>query len=118
MAGFGASTAEAKYGADGADMTLSVTDLGPLGALASMSGVLGVNGDEETATSSSKLYQKDGATIAETYDRQSRSGSYGVVVASRFLVKAEGTGLPMASLKAAVAGVDLDHLASLASLAH
>jgi hypothetical protein len=114
VAGFGASTAEAKYGGDGADMTLSVTDLGPLGALASMSGVLGVNGDEETATSSSKLYQKDGATIAESYDRQSRSGSYGVVIASRFLVKAEGTGLPLATLKDAVAGVDLEHLASLA----
>jgi hypothetical protein len=114
VAGFGASTAEAKYSGGGGDMTLSVTDLGPLGALASMSGVLGVNGDEETATSSSKLYQKDGNTIAESYDRDSHSGSYGVVIASRFLVKAEGTGLSLATLKDAVAGVDLTHLASLA----
>jgi hypothetical protein len=114
VAGFGASTAEARYGGHGAELTLSVTDLGPLGALASMSGVLGVDGDEETATSSSKLTQENGNTIAQSYDRQSQSGSYGIVIGSRFLVKAEGTRLPLATLKNAVTGIDLARLASLA----
>lgn len=114
LAGFGGSTAEAKYGGHGADLSLSVTDLGPLGALANMGSVLGVNGDEETATTSAKLYQEDGNSIAESYDRQDQSGSYGIVIAGRFLVKAEGSGVPLSSLKEAVKGVDLARLASLA----
>jgi hypothetical protein len=114
IAGFGGGVAEAKYASGDQTVTLTVSDLGPVGALASLGGALGVSGDEETATSYSRISQEDGRTVAEAYDRGSHTGSYGMVIASRFLVKAEGTGVAMDTLRAVVRNVDLAQLTAMA----
>ena len=50
----------------------------------------------------------------EKWDRESQSGSFGVLVANRFMVQADGDGLAdIGPLKAAVAGVDFGKLERL-----
>ncbi len=110
IGGFGGRTAQATYGGNGRQVTLTIADLGVVGALAGMTGALGITGDSETPNSYSKLTQQDGRTIAEEYDRTTRHGSYGVLVANRFLIHAEGDGVKIDELRAAVAGVDAEKL--------
>ncbi|HTZ70068.1 MAG TPA: Yip1 family protein [Acetobacteraceae bacterium] len=114
VAGFGGSAAEAVYRGNGAEITMNVADLGVIGALAGATGALGITGNHEDSTSYSKLSQEDGRTIAEEYDRSEKHGSYGVIVGNRFMVHAEGSNVPMAALRDAVAQVDLDRLQALA----
>ena len=114
IAGIGGSTVEAKYGSGDKRVTLDVTDMGEMGAFAALGGALGISGDQETPTSYSKVRQVDGRTVAEEYDRQAHHGSYAVVVANRFLVKAEGNGVSMDDIKAAAGKIDLGDLEALA----
>ena len=114
VAGLGGTNVSGTYRSGSKEVELSVTDLGAMGAFAAAGGVLGVSGDKETDTTYSKLYQADGKTMAEDYDKQSHSGSFAVVVANRFAVTAKGDGLSMAELKQAVSAVDLSKLEALA----
>jgi hypothetical protein len=50
----------------------------------------------------------------ESYDRQSRHGEYSVLVGQRFMVQAEGDGVTIDELKAAVGAVDFSRLEGLA----
>jgi hypothetical protein len=113
IAGVGASTAEAKYAGNGSTLTITVADLGSLGALASLGGALSVNADEQTATGFNKVYHEGGRTIAEEYDNSNHSGKYTVIVANRFMVTVEGTALPMGTLKSVAKSIDLAHLGAL-----
>ncbi|MEJ0046927.1 MAG: hypothetical protein WDN04_13035 [Rhodospirillales bacterium] len=113
IAGFAGSSAEATYGNSGHRLTLTVADLGAAGALAGFSGALGISGDKETPTSYSRVSQEDGRTVAEEYDRQAKHGSYAIIVASRFMVHAEGSSVSMDDLHAAVASVDVGKLEAL-----
>jgi len=113
IAGFAGSSAEATYGTDGHQLTLTVADLGAVGALASFGGALGFSGNKETPTSYSRVSQQDGRTVAEEYDRQSKHGTYAVIVASRFMVTAEGSSISMDDLHNAVASVDVGKLETL-----
>jgi hypothetical protein len=110
----GASTAEAKYAGHGSTLTLTVADLGSLGALASLGGALSVNADEQTATGYKRVYQETGRTIAEDYDTVGHNGKYTVIVGNRFMVSAEGTNLPMGALKSVSKSIAQADLASLA----
>ena len=114
IGGFGGRSAQATYGSGGKQVTVTVADLGVIGALAGMTGALGITGDSETATSYSHLSQQNGRTVAEEYDRSSKHGSYGVLVGNRFLIHAEGNGVPIEDLRGAVAAVDADRLEALA----
>jgi hypothetical protein len=113
IAGFGGSSAVATYGTGNHQLTLTVADLGAMGALASAGGILGISGDKETPTSYSRISQQDGRTVAEEYDRQTQHGSYAIIVASRFMVHAEGSSISMDDLHNAVASVDVERLESL-----
>jgi hypothetical protein len=114
FAGIGGSTATATYGTGNHEITLTVVDLGTMGALAGAAGAFGISGEKETPTSYSHITQKDGRTIAEEYDSQARHGTYTVIVGSRFMVAAEGSQLTMDDLHNAVATIDLDHLEAMA----
>jgi hypothetical protein len=55
-----------------------------------------------------------GNMVSEKWDNQSKSGSYSVLVASRFSVEASGSAPNIDTLKAAVASVNLGQLQSMA----
>jgi len=113
-AGFGASNAEATYQNGNARITLKVTDLAAAGGFAAMAGAINVQSDETTATGYKKVHTENGMLTTERYDNQSKSGEYTVIVASRFAIEADGDGVGMDALKAAVAAVGPDRVAALA----
>ncbi|CAN5718028.1 hypothetical protein BH11PSE1_BH11PSE1_12400 [soil metagenome] len=108
-------SAEASYAKGDGTYTLTITDLGEAGALAGIATAFNV----ESSTENGRRYDRIGMTpegrlSTESYDNASKHGSYGVLVAERFMVQAEGDAVPMASLKAAVSGIDLARLQVLA----
>ncbi len=112
--GVSGSNAEAVYGKDGARITLTVTDLSAMGAFAGIAGAMGVTSSKETASGYEKVGKVNGRMTTEEWNRESKSGKYGVLVADRFMVNAEGSGTSIDDLKAAVAAVGPDRLEGLA----
>jgi hypothetical protein len=113
-AGMGGSDAEATYQNGDTHITLKVADIAAAGGLAALAGAVNVQEDRETATGYEKVQTINGRLTTERYDNQDKSGEYSVMVASRFLVSAEGNGVSMDTLKAAVAAVGPDRLEALA----
>ncbi|MEO8926031.1 MAG: Yip1 family protein [Caulobacteraceae bacterium] len=113
-AGVASSNAEAVYAKDGARITLKVTDLAAMGALAGMAGAMGVQASKETADGYEKTSTAGGRLTVERWNRASKSGEYSVIVANRFSIDAEGGAGSIDDLKAAVAAVGPDRLEGLA----
>jgi hypothetical protein len=116
-AGVGGSHAEGVYTKGGGQITLQVTDLAAMGALAALGGAIDVNSSKETATGYEKVGKVDGRLTTEEFDRQSHSGKYSVVVDDRFVVEADGSGVDIDALKGAVGAIGFDRLTGLAAAA-
>ena len=113
--GAGAS-AEASYAKGDGTFMLTITDLGEAGALAGIATAFNVQSSTESGRRYDRIGQTpEGRMSTESFDSASKHGSYGVLVAERFMVQAEGDAVPMASLKAAVAGIDMARLQVLAN---
>jgi hypothetical protein len=112
--GLQGSTAEGTYSKGDATLRLSVTDMGAAGALAGMAGAFNVKSSNETATGYEKVGKVDGRMTQESYDRESKHGEYGMLVGDRFMIQANGDGVGMNELKAAVASIPAARLEGLA----
>jgi MFS family permease len=113
-AGMGGSDAEATYQNGDTHITLKVADIAAAGGIAAMAGAVNVQEDRETTTGYEKVQTINGRLTTEKYDNQDKSGEYSIIVASRFVISAEGSGVSMDALKAAVASVGPDRLEALA----
>jgi hypothetical protein len=114
-AGMAGSEADATYSAgSGKQISLKVTDMGTMAALASLGGAIQVNKTTQTATGYEKVSTVNGQITDESYDTPSKSGKYSVMVASRFLVEADGDGVGMDDLKGAVGSINSGALQGLA----
>ena len=113
-AGVSGSNATAVYAKDGARVTVTVTDMAAMGALAGMAGAIGVQSSDQTATGYEKVGKVGGRMTTEKWDSAGKNGTFGVLVADRFMVQAEGSGTSMDDLKSAVAAVGPDRLEGLA----
>ncbi len=113
-AGFDFGNAKGVYQKGDARITLSLTDMGAAGALATLGSIFGASSSEETATSYSKLGQVDGRMTMEEFNRETKAGKFAVIVGERVMVEAEGEGATMDELKAAVAAVDFGQVEALA----
>jgi hypothetical protein len=113
-AGMGASDAEATYEQADKRITLKVVDLAAASGFAALATTMHVEESKQTATG----YEKDGTVngrwTTERYDNQGKDGEFSVLVASRFMVDAEGSGVSIDDLKSAVAAVGPDRLEGLA----
>ncbi|MBV9997305.1 MAG: YIP1 family protein [Caulobacteraceae bacterium] len=114
-AGFGGSNAKATYDKNDAHITLMITDLAAAGGFAAMAGAMNVQENKETATGYEKAGNVNGRWTMERYDNQAKSGSYSVLIANRFNLEAEGSGVSIDDLKSAVAAVGPDRLQALAN---
>jgi hypothetical protein len=112
--GLGGSDAEATYQNGNVHITLKVADIAAARGFASMAGALNVQEDKETATGYEKVQTINGRLTTEKYDNQDKSGEYSIIVGGRFVVSADGSGVPIDTLKAAVAAVGPDRLEALA----
>lgn len=116
-AGVGGSHAEGVYANNGGQITLEVTDLAAMGALAALGGAVDVESSKQTATGYEKIGKIDGRLTTEEFDNQSHSGKYSVVVDDRFVVEADGSGVDIGALKDAVKTIPMDRLSGLAASA-
>jgi hypothetical protein len=113
-AGLGGSNAEATYEKNDAHVTLRITDLAAVGGFAAMAGAINVQEDKQTTTGYEKAGNINGRWTIERYDNQSKSGEFSTIIANRFTVSAEGSGVSMDDLKGAVAAIGPDRLQALA----
>jgi hypothetical protein len=97
-----------------ARIELTVTDIAAMGAMARMAGGLGIETDKQTETGYEKIGRVNGRLTTEEWDRNARSGKYGVLVADRVMVQAQGSGVSMDDLKAAVSAVGVDRVEGIA----
>jgi hypothetical protein len=104
--GVGGSRAEAEYGSGDSRLTLEITDMAAMGGLAALGSALNVESNRTTDTGYERVGTVDGRMTTEKWDSSSREGSYSVIIANRFMVEAEGNGVEMTALKAAVASIN------------
>ena len=108
------SQATANYAADnGQHVTLEVSDTGGAKGFMAMAAAMAPEEEKQTEHGYEKTYTADGNMVHETWDDQSKSGEYSVVVGKRFTVKATGNTDSIDQLKQAVASIDLGKLESL-----
>jgi hypothetical protein len=108
------SNAEAVYSNANMHVTLTITDLGAASPLMAFAGAMNVQHDEQTTNGYDRVQTVNGQLITEKYDTPSKSGEYAIVVANRFSIDASGSGVPIDTLKSAVAAVGPDRVAGLA----
>ena len=115
VGGISGSSAEGKYQKGDARITLTVVDMGAAGGIAGLAGAFNVSSSSESQGRYEKVGRVDGRMTMEEFDRTSGHGEYGVMVADRFMVQAEGdSGASMNDLKAAVTSVNFARLEGLA----
>jgi|GEM_PF-143040 len=113
-AGLNGSNAKAEFQAGDQNFSLSVTDMGAMGSIATLGGAVNASSSKQTATGYEKTEMQGGNMVSEEWDNQSKSGSYSVMVASRFAVEAKGSAPSMDVLKSAVGATDLGRVQALA----
>ncbi|MBS0478804.1 MAG: YIP1 family protein [Proteobacteria bacterium] len=113
-AGINGSNAKAQFQAGDQSFSLSITDMGALGNIATLGGAVNASSSKQTATGYEKTEMQGGNMVSERWDNQSRSGSYSVMVASRFAVEAEGSAPSIDVLKNAVGAISLGQIQALA----
>ena len=108
------SSATGRY-SDGANATISIeiADLASQSGLAALAGKFDPSMEKETATGYERTSKVDGQLVHERYDRRARSGEVGVVVANRFSVTVEGSGVDPGALTGALKAIDLASLATM-----
>lgn len=114
VGGMSSSHASGTYSHGDNHITLEVSDLGAAGAFAGLAGAVNVESTKQTANGYEKVGKVDGRLTTEEYDNQAKSGKYSVIVANRFLVEADGSGVGMDELKGAVSSVGFGQLEGLA----
>jgi len=114
VGGMTGSQAEAHYTRGDARFTLTITDMGAAGALGAMANAFNVSKSSESDGRYEKVGKIGGRMTTESYDRNAKHGEFNVLAGDRFMIAAEGTGVSIDELKAAVAAVDPARVETLA----
>ncbi len=108
------SQAEGTYTQGEKSFRLKVVDMSGLGAIAGIGAAMGVEESKEDADGYSKTTTVNGQMQTEEWNKTDSRGKFGTMIATRFMVEAEGEAGSIDELKAAVAAVDPGALAGLA----
>lgn len=112
--GIGGSSATGTYAMGDDRLTVSVSDIGAMGALAALGSSFNVQSNKQTATGYERTATVNGRIVSEKWDSSDHQGSYSAVVGSRFTVNAEGSARDPAQFKSAVDAIDLGKLEAMA----
>ncbi|AKH44343.1 hypothetical protein FHS61_002987 [Altererythrobacter atlanticus] len=102
------SSAEARYGSGDRTVSVEMVDMAPIGGISAMASSLSVQRDRKTATGYERLGQVNGRMTGEKWDSVSKRSEYNILVGNRVMVSAEGRGVEIDVLKAAINDLDLD----------
>lgn len=106
------SSATGEYRNGDRSLKLTIVDVGGgLGAAAAMWASMTI--DRDTPEETEKIYHDGKRSVHEKVSKQGGSSEYQVVLDNGIMVSAEGQGLDLAALKAAVSGLDLAKAESL-----
>ena len=106
--------AEATYGDDaGKSVTLEVTDTGGVSGLAGLASWAGLQGEREDESGVERVQRVGGRLVHEKVAKGDGSNEFGMVLGERFVVNAEGNGVSVNELRAAVSALDLGKLESM-----
>ena len=94
-------------------LDLEIIDMGGMSGLAMLAGWALVESESESDQGYERVYTRDDMRTHEKWDAASRSGTYDVIVADRFLVKLQGRDVEMDDLKSNLKSIDLSALARL-----
>ncbi|MEJ0060064.1 MAG: Yip1 family protein [Terricaulis sp.] len=111
----GASQAEAVYQRGQSSITLSVMQMGGMGALASMAGAMGVQGNHEDANGYSRIRTENGRTVTEELNRASATAEYAVIGRNGVAVSASGQSVTLDDVRAAVNALGVERAEALAA---
>ncbi|MBK7475721.1 MAG: hypothetical protein IPI11_06805 [Haliscomenobacter sp.] len=115
VAGFGASSAEAKYVSGQQTMEVSMADLGPMAGLVGAIAVwANVEMDNTTETGYERTITVQGYKAMETFDRASKTGELNILVGDRFMVHLQGEQIKERTLSDAAEKLALKKLERLA----
>lgn len=108
------SEASATYAdADGKlRVNVDLTDMAAMSGMMAMATAFGSESESETANGYEKTYVRDGQRIHEKWDSRSNRGEYGVMIADRFQIEADGQVESIDQLKGIVGDIDLRGLAA------
>ena len=115
IAGLMVSKAEARYG-DGAGktVTLEISDTGGVSGLIGLASWAGMEGEKDDDSGTEKTQKVGGRLVHERSSKRGGSNEFGIVLGNRFIVSAKSSGVGVDELKAAVRGLDLAKLESMA----
>jgi hypothetical protein len=109
------SQAQATYQSGDRRFDLSVTDMAAAGGLVGLAGAMGVEHTQEDADGYERVFRQGDQMVTEKWSKSGSNGSYGVTVADRFMIQADGQTASIDELKAAVATIDQGDLEGLAN---
>lgn len=109
--GLNIATAKARYGGDGKQIRLSITDTGGLAAAAAA--WASVTGERENDRSVEKTYKQGGRTVHEEARKDGSHSQYMVLLSNGVVVEVEGEQIQLNELKAAAEALDLARIEAL-----
>ncbi|HEU0200747.1 MAG TPA: hypothetical protein VFR86_09955, partial [Burkholderiaceae bacterium] len=114
MGGVKVAKAEASYGDDkGRAVSLTISDVSGMGAIAMLAGWAFVEHEKETRDGYEKAGKVNGRPTLEKFSKSGQLGEYSVLIGNRFLVEGNSHQLDMETLKKAVAAIDLRRLEAM-----
>jgi len=116
--GMSTSKAEVEYRADGERIAITVTDMGSMSGLSSLSSRMSAWAESETESTTgydrgTTIAGYDGREKFRSYDGGRSSGQLKFLVADRFQVEVDGRNVTMDKMKAAARSVDFDALEAM-----
>ncbi|EGF92400.1 hypothetical protein ABI_08360 [Asticcacaulis biprosthecium C19] len=112
-AGVSVATASANYVINGNAVELEVTDLGSVSGLGALATAVNVNTSSSSAGGYEKVTTSNGQMVAESWNSETKQGSYTIVRNGRISVEASGTVDSIEVLKNLVNGLDAGRLEAL-----
>jgi hypothetical protein len=111
--GYNVSSAEATYTRGDSSFQLTVSDLGAAGVMGGIAAAMNVEHTERHGGSYESVRKDGGRMVMEKYDADSKHAEYTVLAGDHMTIAAEGDGVSVDDLKAAVAAVDPERVAAL-----
>ena len=109
--GVAMSQVQADYGSGNQKLSVEIIDMGGLGALAQMAGL--VQSEKETDGRVEKTWQAGGRTLQEDYRKDGSRAEAKTILKNGVIVSVEGTGVPIDGVRAAMAKLNLAALEGL-----